>query len=152
VSGLLAFWPDFFALWTHGVIPYEPVLTFVLLIGTAAAAPSILAVGYASYSNQGPLLLRAKAMQLVLFLVLSAALIPSIGLLGAAIAVVASEFLVQFGVLGWTVIRRTLQHPLQHLAFLAAAMIAVTIAGWVLGTALRQSVPLAEPWRFLVEC
>lgn len=152
VSGLLAFWPDFFALWTHGVIPYAPVLTFVLLIGTAAAAPSILAVGYASYSNQGQLLLRAKAMQLVLFLMLSAVLIPAIGLLGAAIAVVASEFLIQFGVLGWTILRQTLLQPLRHLTFLAAAMTAVTMAGWALGTVLRQTIPLAEPWRFLVEC
>ncbi|MET0676126.1 MAG: hypothetical protein ABW175_10040 [Bradyrhizobium sp.] len=152
VSGLLAFWPDFFALWTHGVIPYEPVLTFVLLIGTAAAAPSILAVGYASYSNQGQLLLRTKAMQLVLFLVLSAVLIPSTGLLGAAIAVVASELLIQFGVLGWTIVRQTLRHPLRHLSFVAAAMTAVTIAGWALGIVLRQTIPLAEPWRFVVEC
>ena len=117
VSGLLPFWPDFFALWTHGAIPYDRSLTFVLLIGTAAAAPSILAVGYANYSDRGQLLLRTKALQLVLFLVLSAILIPSIGLLGAAIAVVASELLIQFGVLGRIIIRQTLQHPLRHLCF-----------------------------------
>ncbi len=43
VSGLLPFWQDFFALWTHGAVPYDPLLTGVLLIGTAMAAPSILA-------------------------------------------------------------------------------------------------------------
>ncbi|MBR1152659.1 hypothetical protein [Bradyrhizobium sp. JYMT SZCCT0428] len=26
VSGLLPFWPDFFALWTHGTVPYAPSL------------------------------------------------------------------------------------------------------------------------------
>ena len=26
VSGLLPFWQDFFALWTHGAVPYDPVL------------------------------------------------------------------------------------------------------------------------------
>jgi O-antigen/teichoic acid export membrane protein len=152
VSGLLPFWPDFFALWTHGAIPYDRPLTFVLLIGTAAVAPSILAVGYANYSDRGQLLLRAKALQLVLFLVLSAILIPSIGLLGAAIAVVASELLIQFGVLGRIIIRQTLEHPLLHLLFLAAVMVTVTLAGWGLGTVIRLAIPLAEPLRFFVEC
>jgi O-antigen/teichoic acid export membrane protein len=152
VSGLLPFWPDFFALWTHGAIPYDRSLTFVLLIGTAAAAPSILAVGYANYSDRGQLLLRSKALQLVLFLVLSAILIPAIGLPGAAIAVVASEFLIQFGMLGRIIIQQTLAHPLRHLLFLAALMVTVTLAGWALGTAIRLAVPLPEPLRFFVEC
>lgn len=152
VSGLLPFWPDFFALWTHGVVPYDPVLTVTLLLGTAAAAPSILALNYANYSNRGDLLVRAKGLQLVVFLVLSVVLIPSTGLIGAAVAVIASELLVQFGMLGWIILRRTLQHPLRHLRFLAAVMIVVTLAGWALGTAIRLAVPLAEPLRFFVEC
>jgi O-antigen/teichoic acid export membrane protein len=152
VSGLLPFWQDFFALWTHGAVPYDRALTFVLLIGTAAVAPSILAVGYANYSDQGQLLLRAKALQLVLFLVLSALLIPWIGLLGAATAVVASELLIQFGVLGRIIIRQTLEHPLRHLVFLAAVIVTVTLAGWALGTALRLTIPLPDPLRFFVEC
>ena len=36
-SGLLSFWPDFFALWTHDAISYDPALTMTLLIGTAFA-------------------------------------------------------------------------------------------------------------------
>src|SRR6185295_12290685 len=51
VSGLLAFWPDFFTLWTRGIIPYDPLLAVTLLIGTCVVAPSILALGYANYSN-----------------------------------------------------------------------------------------------------
>jgi O-antigen/teichoic acid export membrane protein len=152
VSGLLPFWPDFFALWTHGAIPYDRSLAFVLLIGTAAAAPSILAVGYANYSDRGQLLLRSKALQLVLFLVLSAILIPATGLPGAAIAVVASELLIQFGMLGRIIIQQTLEHPLRHLLFLAALMVTVTLAGWALGTAIRLAIPLAEPLRFFAEC
>jgi O-antigen/teichoic acid export membrane protein len=152
VSGLLPFWPDFFALWTRGVVPYDPVLTVTLLIGTAAAAPSILALGYASYSNRGDLLVRTKGLQLGVFLVLSAILIPAIGLLGAAIAVVASELFIQFGVLGWIVIRQTLEYPLRHLAVLTAVTVAVTLAGWALGTTLRLTIPLAEPLRFFAEC
>jgi hypothetical protein len=31
-------------------------------------------------------------------------------------------------------------------------MIAVTLAGWALGVAIRLSIPLAEPLRFFVEC
>ena len=152
VSGLLPFWPDFFALWTHGIVPYDPALTMTLLLGTAAAAPSILALSYANYSNRGDLLVRAKGGQLVAFLVLSLALIPSTGLIGAAIAVVACELLVQFGVLGWRILRSTLQHPLRHVCFLAAVMIAVTLAGWVLGTSIRLTIPLPDPWRFFIEC
>ena len=34
VAVLLPFWQDFFALWTHGEVPYDPVVTYVLLIGT----------------------------------------------------------------------------------------------------------------------
>jgi O-antigen/teichoic acid export membrane protein len=149
---LLPFWADFFALWTHGIVPYDPVLTVTLLLGTAAAAPSILALNYANYSNRGDLLVRAKGLQLVVFLVLSVVLIPATGLIGAAVAVIASELLVQFGILGWIILRRTLQHPLRHVCFLAAVMIVVTLAGWALGTAIRLAVPLAEPLRFLVEC
>jgi O-antigen/teichoic acid export membrane protein len=152
VSGLLPFWPDFFALWTHGAIPYDPALTVTLLIGTAATAPSILALGYANYSNRGVLLVRTKGLQLVVFLVLSAVLIPSTGLIGAAIAVIASEFLIQFGVLGWIILQKTLQHPLRHVGFLAAVMVTVTLAGWALGTAVRLAIPLAEPLRFFAEC
>jgi O-antigen/teichoic acid export membrane protein len=152
VSGLLPFWQDFFALWTHGIVPYDPALTVILLVGTAAAAPSILALNYANYSNRGDLLVRTKGLQLVIFLVLSAVLIPSTGLIGAAIAVVASELLIQFGMLGRIIIRQTLEHPLRHLLFLATLMVTVTLAGWALGTAIRLAIPLAEPLRFFVEC
>ena len=152
VSALLPFWQDFFALWTHGIVPYDPLLTVTLLVGTAAAAPSILALNYANYSNRGDLLVWAKGLQLVVFLVLSAALIPLTGLIGAAIAVIASELLVQFGVLGRVILQNTLQHPLRHVGFLAALMIAVTLAGWALGATIRLTIPLAEPLRFFVEC
>lgn len=152
VSGLLPFWPDFFSLWTHGMVPYDPLLTVTLLLGTAAAAPSILALNYASYSNHGDLLVRAKGLQLIVFLVLSAVLVPSVGLIGAAIAVIASEISVQSGMLGWAILRSTLQHPVRHACFLAAAMIAVTFAGWGLGTAIRLALPFADPLRFFAEC
>ena len=152
VSGLLPFWQDFFALWTHGAVPYDPWLAGTLLIGAAAAAPSILALGFANYSNRGELLWRTKGLQLAVFLVLSAILIPSAGLLGAAIAVVASELLVQFGALGRNIIRQTLQHPLRHIALLSVMMIAVTLAGWALGTAIRLALPWTGAIRFFAEC
>ena len=105
-----------------------------------AAAPSILALGYANYSDRGELLVRAKALQLVVFLVLSAILTPPMGLLGAAIAIVASELLIQFGVLGRIVIGQTLQHRAAFV-FLAAVMVTVALAGWALGTAIRLAMP-----------
>ena len=100
--------------------PTIRVLTVTLLIGTAAVAPSILALGYANYSNRGDLLVRTKGLQLAVFLVLSVVLIPPWDRSGAAIAVVASDLLIQFGLLGLIIIRQTLQHPLRHVAFLAA--------------------------------
>jgi O-antigen/teichoic acid export membrane protein len=152
VSGLLPFWPDFFALWTHGAVPYDPSLAITLLIGTGAIAPSILALGYANYSNRGDLLVRTKGLQLAVFLMLSVLLIPPIGPLGAAIAVVASDLLIQFGLLGVIIIRQTLLQPFRHVAFLAAAMVLMTSAGWALGTIIRSLLPGTGLMRFAGEC
>jgi O-antigen/teichoic acid export membrane protein len=152
VSGLLPFWPDFFALWTHGSVPYDPLLTVTLLIGTSAVAPAILALSYANYSNRGQLLVRTKGLQLAVFLVLSAVLIRPMGPLGAAIAIVASDLLIQFGWLGITIIRQTLLHPLRHIVFLIAAMLVVTLGGWGLGTMIRSLVPWTGVSGFVVEC
>jgi O-antigen/teichoic acid export membrane protein len=152
VSGLLPFWQDFFALWTHGAIPYDPLLATILLIGTGAIAPSILALSYAIYSNRGDLLVRTKGLQLVVFLSLSALLIYPMGALGAAIAVVASDLLVQFGLLGVIIIGQTLQRPLRHLVFLAAVMVVVIAGGWALGLIIRSLVPGTGLVRFVSEC
>jgi O-antigen/teichoic acid export membrane protein len=152
VSGLLPFWPDFFALWTRGAIPYDPLLTVTLLIGTSAIAPSILALNYANYSNRGELLVRTKGLQLAVFLILSAVLIPPMGPLGAAIAIVASDLLIQFGLLGAVIIRQTLRHPFRHVAFLAAVMVIVTLGGWGVGTIIRSLAPGTGLMRFAFEC
>jgi O-antigen/teichoic acid export membrane protein len=152
VSGLLPFWPDFFALWTDGAVPYDPVLTVTLLIGTGAVAPSILALGYASYSNRGNLLVRTKGLQLAVFLILSVLLIQRIGPLGAAIAVIASDLLIQFGLLGIIILRQTLQRPFAHIAVLVTLMVTVTLGGWGLGTAIRSLMPWTGLTRFVAEC
>ena len=152
VSGLLPFWPDFFALWTHGAVPYEPRIAITLLIGTAVVAPSILALGYANYSNRGALLVRTKGLQLAVFLVLSLLLIPPLGPFGAAIAVVASDLLVQFGLLGVTIISQTLVKPFRHLAFLTAITALVTSAGWGIGIMVQSWLPGTGLLRFAGEC
>jgi hypothetical protein len=152
VSGLLAFWPDFFALWTNGVIPYDPRLTFTLLIGTGLAAPAILALGYSFCSDRGELLARTKAAQLVLFLLLSLALTPKLGPLGMAIAIVACDLLIQFGWLGRTMLRETLHNPLRHMLFLAAITAVVMPAGWALGAVLRLALPGSGLSHFAIEC
>ena len=152
VSGLLPFWPDFFALWTHGAIPYDPLLTVTLLIGTSVIAPSILALGYANYSNRGDLLARTKGLQLAVFLILSALLIRPMGPLGAAIAIVASDLLVQFGLLGLVIIWQTLRQPLRHVAVLATVMALVILGGWGLGMVIRSLLPWTGLTRFAFEC
>ena len=152
VSGLLPFWPDFFELWTRGAVPYDPALAIILLIGTGVVAPSILALGYANYSNRGDLLVRTKGLQLAAFLVLSVLLIPPLGPMGAAVAVVASDLLIQFGLMGLIIIGQTLQRPLGHVAYLAGVMILVTSGGWVLGAIIRSWMPGTGLMRFAGEC
>jgi O-antigen/teichoic acid export membrane protein len=148
----LPFWRDFFALWTHGSVPYDPSLAITLLIGTAIVTPSILALGYANYSNRGDLLVRTKGLQLTVFLVLSGLLIPPMGPLGAAIAVVGSDVLIQFGILGFIILKQTLQHPVRHVACLAAVTILVTSAGWALGAVIGWWLPGTGLLRFVAEC
>jgi O-antigen/teichoic acid export membrane protein len=152
VSALLPFWPDFFALWTHGAIPYDPWLTVTLLLGTSVIAPALLALSFANYSNRGELLVRTKGLQLAVFLVLSLALIRPMGALGAAVAIVTSDLLVQFGLLGAIIIGQTLARPFRHVAFLAAVMAVVTSGGWGLGVVIRSVVPGEGLLKFAIEC
>lgn len=152
VSGLLPFWPDFFALWTRGSIPYDPVLAMTLLIGTGVIAPSILALGLANYSNRGELLARTKGLQFAVFLALSVVLTPPMGPIGTAVAIVASDVFVQFGLLAVVVLGQTLQRPWRHVAFLALLMFCVTLGGWALGMAIRSLLPGAGLTRFVSEC
>lgn len=152
VAALLPFWQDFFALWTHGSIPYDGALAATLLIGTGLGAPALLAMNYAVYSDRAGLLVRTKGLQLAVFLILSLLLIPRFGPLGAAIAIVTSDLLIQSGWLAFTILRQTLQYPVRHILYLAATMVAVTIAGWALGLAIRAMVPWPGAAGFVTEC
>ncbi|WP_271614789.1 lipopolysaccharide biosynthesis protein [Bradyrhizobium sp. CCBAU 51627] len=152
VAGMLPFWPDFFALWTHGSIPYDGPLAVVLLLGSAAVAPSLLALIFASHSNRGELLIRTKGLQLVVFLAQSFVLIPRLGPLGAAAAVVASDILLQFGLLGWVIMRQTLREPFRHIAFLLLMATGIVASGWLIGLAITALVPGGGLAHFMVEC
>ena len=151
-SGALAFWPDFFAIWTHGAIPYDATLSVTLLIGTCIATPALLAMSYANYSNRGPLLLRAKSAQLVLFVVLALPLIPRLGPLGAAIAMIASELIAQSGFLAVVVVGETLDRPVRYALMLAAMMASIVAAGAALGEAIGSLAPGDGLVHFLAEC
>jgi O-antigen/teichoic acid export membrane protein len=152
IAGLLPFWPDFFALWTHGSIPYDGPLAVTLLLGSAVVAPSLLALVFANHSNRGELLIRTKGLQLVVFLVLSFVLIPRCGPLGAAIAVVASDILVQFGLLGLVIMRQTLRQPFRHIAFLLLMAVVIVASGWLIGLAIIGLVPGNGLVHFVAEC
>jgi O-antigen/teichoic acid export membrane protein len=151
-SALLAFWPDFFAIWTHDAIPYNATLTITLLLGTCATAPAALALSYANYSNRGTLLLRTKSMQLAIFLILSIMLIPRLGPLGAAIALVSSDVIAQTGVLSFVIVREILRRPLPYALFLAAMMVTVVSAGAALGVMIRDLSPGTGAVHFVIEC
>jgi O-antigen/teichoic acid export membrane protein len=152
VSALLAFWQDFFTLWTHGAIAYDMPLTLTLLIGAEMVAPAILALSYGYYSDRGGLLARTKGLQLVSFVALSLVLTPWMGPLGMAIAVVATDLLVQLGLLASVTISETLERPLRHVMFLAFMMATVTGFGWALGAAIRSVSPLSGFAGFVTEC
>jgi O-antigen/teichoic acid export membrane protein len=151
-SAALVFWPDFFRIWTHGAIPYDAALAITLLLGSCIGAPAILALSYANYSNRGPLLLWTKSLQLAIFLLLSIVLIPRMGPLGAAVALVASDIVAQLGVLFVIIVRDTLRHPARHALFLLAAMVTVVGGGVALGVAIRYLLPGTGIAHFLVEC
>ncbi len=151
-SGALAFWPDFFAIWTHGAIPYDATLSPTLLIGTCITTPALLAMSYASYSNRGPLLLRAKSAQLVLFVVLALLLIPRFGPLGAAIAMIASELIAQSAFLAVVIVSETVQRPVRYVLLLAAMMVVIVAAGAALGEAIGRLVPGRGLVHFVAEC
>ena len=152
VSGLLAFWPDFFVLWTRGAIVYDPLLTLTLLIGAIAVAPSILAVAFATYSGRGLLLAQTKGLQLAVLLILALLLTPQMGLLGTAIAVVLSDLVVQFGMLGFLIVAQTLHRPVRHLIYVVVLMVIVTLSGWGLGAAIRSLAPGTGIVQFICEC
>lgn len=151
-SGALVFWPDFFAVWTHGSIPYDAALAITLLMGMCIGAPAILALSYANYSNRGPLLLWTKSLQLVLFLVLSIVLIPRFGPLGAAIALVVGDIIAQSGVLFVIIVGETLKHPMRHALLLIAVMLGIVSVGVTTGAAIRYLLPGSGIPHFLIEC
>jgi O-antigen/teichoic acid export membrane protein len=151
-SALVAFWRDFFALWTHGSVPYDGLLAIVLLLGGCISAPAILALSYANYSNRGPLLLWTKSLQIALFLLVGFALIPHLGPLGAAIALVSSDVLVQLGILYAIILGGTLRHPLRHSLVLLAIMLAIVPGGVALGIAITSVMPGTGFLHFSAEC
>jgi O-antigen/teichoic acid export membrane protein len=151
-SGTLAFWRDFFEIWTHGAIAYDASLAVVLLLGTCIAAPAILALSYANYSDRGPLLLRTKSLQVAIFLLLSLLLIPIMGPLGAAIALVSSDVIAQLGILFTIILIETLNRPLRHVALLFAIMLTVVPLGAGLGALIGHLLPGTGIVHFLGEC
>ena len=132
--------------------PTIRVLTVTLLIGTAVAAPSILALDYANYSNRGDLLVRTKGLQLVVFLVLSAGADPSIGPVGRGDCGRRQRIAGPVRRARDAIILADAAASVPARRFLAAMMTGVTLAGWALGTAIRLAIPLAGPLRFFVEC
>jgi O-antigen/teichoic acid export membrane protein len=151
-SGTLAFWRDFFDIWTQGAIAYNAMLAVVLLLGTCVAAPAVLALSYANYSNRGPLLLWTKSLQVAIFLILSLVLIARMGPLGAAIALVASDIIAQLGILFAIIVFDTLKRPLRHVALLFAIMLTIVPAGAGLGALIGHLLPGAGIGHFLAEC
>lgn len=151
-SGALVFWPDFFEIWTHGAIPYNATLAIILLLGMCVGAPAILALSYANYSNRGTLLLWTKSLQLAIFLSLSVILIPRMGPVGAAIALVSSDIIAQLGVLFVIVVGETLRHPLRHVLLLIAMMATIVVVGTGIGAVVRHLLPGTGIAHFLIEC
>jgi O-antigen/teichoic acid export membrane protein len=151
-SGALVFWPDFFQIWTHGAVAFDGTLAITLLLGMCIGAPAIMALSYANYSNRGTLLLWTKSLQLVIFLLLSVVLIPRMGPLGAAIALVSSDIIAQFGVLFFIIVNETLRYPIRHMLLLMAMMVTIIAVGVSIGMAIKYLVPGGGIVHFVIEC
>jgi O-antigen/teichoic acid export membrane protein len=150
-ASFLSFSEDFFLLWTHGNVPYDPNAAAILLLGSVALAPSILAVGVANYSNRGSLLMRLKGLQLILFLPMAVVLILGFGTLGAALAIVATDLAIQSGLLA-VVVKGVLRRPLKHFAFVALVNGLVVAVSWGIGIAIGTAMPGGTALHFFLEC
>jgi O-antigen/teichoic acid export membrane protein len=152
VSGLLPFWEDFFALWTDGTVPYDRSMTWILLVGCALAAPSLMALAFAMYSNRGRLLVRTKGWQLIAFVLLAPVLIHTYGPLGAALSMVAMDLCIQSAVLGRVMLRETLEHPARHVAFLVLMAALILAFGWGAGVSIRDYALGLGVGHLFIEC
>jgi hypothetical protein len=72
--------------------------------------------------------------------------------LGAAVAIVASDLLIQFGVLTTIILRQTLQQPVRHVMFLIFIMITVIGFGGALGFLISSSIGKGGLVQFILEC
>lgn len=151
-AGFLSFWADFFTLWTHGNIPYDKLTAVALLIGSALVAPSILAVYVAAYTNRGVLLMQAKGLQLTTFLILGAVAIPAFGPPGAAFAILATDLIVQSGLLARVILKDILKRPLLHAAYLALLAGFLLGVGWAVGSTIAAVTSGTGVVHFALEC
>jgi len=124
----------------------------VLFRSSDLVAPAILALSYSYYSDRGDLLARTKGLQLVAFVALALLLTPRMGPLGMALAVVATDLVVQFGFLASAIMRDTLQRPARHVGLLLLLIVAVTACGWALGLVIRSLLPMSGLARLVAEC
>ena len=85
-------------------------------------------------------------------LILCIVLIPRLGPLGAAIALVSSDLVAQSGVLFVIIVGETLKHPVRHALSLVAAMAIIVPAGVAVGAAIRYLLPGSGIPHFLIEC
>jgi uncharacterized membrane protein YraQ (UPF0718 family) len=74
------------------------------------------------------------------------------GPLGAAVALVSSDIIAQFGVLFFIVVSETLKHPIRHALLLMTMMVMIVSAGVAIGAAIRYLVPGEGIAHFLIEC
>lgn len=136
---LLALGPPFFRLWTHGAVPFDPILALMFLGGGMVMAPFLGSLYLLRFIDRPRLVAVGLCGQAAASLLLCVVLAP-LGAPGGAIAVVAAEVLV----LGWqglsTGSRLTGEPLRRHLTrSWATAFCGLLLGG---GTAL------AEAWLF----
>ena len=83
---------------------------------------------------------------------LSFVLLPRLGALGAAIALISSDVIAQSGVLSLVILRETLNYPVRFSLFLLALMAAILAAGTSLGESIGYLVPGVGLGHFVLEC
>ncbi len=132
---------DIFAIWTRGNVTFSPILGGILLVGAAVAGPVEGPMTFLRVTDQAETLAWAAAIRFFLVLVLAVAAVPVLGGVGAALAVVLSEWLAMLIPTLVTICRRFDVHWLSLALPGWGAAAAGACLGW--GTVMAVSTLMA---------
>ncbi|MPY70080.1 MAG: hypothetical protein GEU92_08335 [Alphaproteobacteria bacterium] len=169
LAGMIAvIGPTFLETWTLGRVPFDGAVFWPLLAAAAAAGPAIAGAKMMEFNNRPRALAGAHAAAGALTLALCLALIPSLGVAGAAWAVLAAEIFALGVPVPWFAARIARLSPIAFIASthgfaalsfaisMSVAYVAVALTGndgfarlAAAGAIWAATAALAAPWLLL---